>query len=81
MPDAYGQPTETSPLIPKNQLQTAPLDPGDGIAPDTGVANGVITENGTTEEDGDGLERQTSAGDRSKQYEGQPEVKKKMKYM
>ena len=65
--------SETSPLLGKQGPK--PLDPSDGIAPDSAVANGVITE----EEDGGDLERQTSLEERQKQYEGQPEMRKKMK--
>lgn len=67
------QPSETSPLLGKRAPK--PIDPSDGIAPDSAVANGVIAE----EEDGGDLERQTSLEGRQKQYEGQPEMRKKMK--
>ncbi|KAG9732581.1 hypothetical protein KCU73_g11282, partial [Aureobasidium melanogenum] len=67
------QPSETSPLLGKGAPK--PIDPSDGIAPDSAIANGVIAE----EEDGGDLERQTSLEERQKQYEGQPEMRKKMK--
>ncbi|KAG9594797.1 MFS multidrug transporter, partial [Aureobasidium melanogenum] len=67
------QPSETSPLLGKRAPK--PIDPSDGIAPDSAIANGVIAEEG----DGGDLERQTSLEERQKQYEGQPEMRKKMK--
>lgn len=80
MPEGNGQPTETSALLPKNQPQVNPVDPGDGIAPDAPLANGVVG-NGTVEGDGGDLERQTSAADRQKQYEGIPDGEKKMRFI
>jgi len=68
------QASETSPLLGKQGPK--PIYPSDGIAPDSAVANGVIAEE---EEDGGDLERQTSPEERQKQYEGQPEMRKKMK--
>lgn len=80
-----GHPTETSPLLSKDIPQ--PIEPSDGVAPDT-AGSQAITGNGTLEANGkavdaDGapLERQDSLADRQKQYEGMPEVKKKMKYI
>ncbi|CAD0093207.1 unnamed protein product [Aureobasidium mustum] len=67
------QPSETSPLLGKRAPK--PIDPSDGIAPDSAITNGAIAE----EEDGGDLERQTSLEGRQKQYEGQPEMRKKMK--
>ncbi|TIA11015.1 MFS general substrate transporter [Aureobasidium pullulans] len=67
------QATETSPLLGKQGPK--PIDPSDGIVPDSAVTNGVIPEG----EDGGDLERQTSLEERQKQYEGQPEMRKKMK--
>jgi hypothetical protein len=67
------QASETSPLLGKQASK--PIDPSDGIAPDSAIANGVIAEG----EDGGDLERQTSLEERQKQYEGQPEMRKKMK--
>lgn len=67
------QATETSPLLGKQGPK--PTDPSDGIVPDSAVTNGVIPEG----EDGGDLERQTSLEERQKQYEGQPEMRKKMK--
>lgn len=67
------QATETSPLLGKQGPK--PIDPSDGIVPDSAVTNGVIPEG----EDGADLERQTSLEERQKQYEGQPEMRKKMK--
>ncbi|KAI5206361.1 MFS general substrate transporter [Aureobasidium subglaciale] len=67
--------SETSPLLGKQAPK--PIDPSNGIAPDSAVANGVIAEG--EGEDGEALERQTSLEERQKQYEGQPEMRKKMK--
>ncbi|THW06153.1 MFS general substrate transporter [Aureobasidium pullulans] len=67
------QATETSPLLGKQGPK--PIDPSDGIVPDSAVTNGDIPEG----EDGGDLERQTSLEERQKQYEGQPEMRKKMK--
>ena len=67
------QASETSPLLGKQGPK--PIDPSDGIAPDSAIANGVIAEG----EDGGDLERQTSLEERQRQYEGQPEMRKKMK--
>ncbi|KAI5202499.1 hypothetical protein AUEXF2481DRAFT_8843 [Aureobasidium subglaciale EXF-2481] len=67
--------SETSPLLGKQAPK--PIDPSNGIAPDSAVANGVIAEE--EEADGETLERQTSLEERQKQYEGQPEMRKKMK--
>ncbi|THX26654.1 MFS general substrate transporter [Aureobasidium pullulans] len=67
------QATEISPLLGKQGPK--PIDPSDGIVPDSAVTNGVIPEG----EDGGDLERQTSLEERQKQYEGQPEMRKKMK--
>ncbi|THW45767.1 MFS general substrate transporter [Aureobasidium pullulans] len=67
------QATETSPLLGKQGPK--PIDPSDGIVPDSAITNGVVPEG----EDGGDLERQTSLEERQKQYEGQPEMRKKMK--
>lgn len=72
-------PTETSPLLakPTNTL----VDTGD-------APNGVLTNgnsfNGTPNglsKPGDDEERQEGEGESSPQYEGMPEVKKKLKYI
>lgn len=81
MSDSNGHPTESSALLPKDQSQIKPVDPGDGIAPDGGIAHGIVTDEESQQADGAGLERQMSAADRAKQYEGMPEVKKRMKYI
>ncbi|KAK5135118.1 hypothetical protein LTR08_005643 [Meristemomyces frigidus] len=63
--------TETSPLLGSNTVES---DRADGAAKDNGIPPGDYN-------DAQGLERQTSTGDRQKQYEGMPEVRKKMKYI
>ncbi|KAK8195929.1 hypothetical protein M8818_007080 [Zalaria obscura] len=73
MAQSNGHPTETSPLLKKDQ--PPPVEPSDGIAPDAAVVNGSVEGNG---EDGGDIERQLSATDRQKQYEGIPEIKKRM---
>lgn len=78
--EANGHPTETSPLLGKQGPQL--VEPSNGIAPDGAVTNGVVEGSGGIEdEDGGDVERQVSAEDRAKQYEGMPEMKKNMKYM
>lgn len=84
-----GQLTETSPLLSKprshsNGLPPQPIDPSAGIAPeglDAGATFSDDSEDGSG--DGDDLERQTTntSEGRMRQYEGQPEVKKRMKYI
>jgi MFS family permease len=73
---ANGQPTETSPLISRDDVQAAEGD--GGLAPE---APHGITSDAADAGDGDGLERQASATDRQKQYDGLPEVKKNLKYI
>ncbi|EON62487.1 hypothetical protein W97_01709 [Coniosporium apollinis CBS 100218] len=84
-----GQLTETSPLLPKprshsNGSLPQPIDSSAGIAPegpDAGATFSDDSEDGSG--DGDDLERQTTntSEGRQRQYEGQPEVKKRMKYI
>jgi MFS family permease len=71
-----GQPTETSPLLLRDELQS--IEPDSGIAPEG--FHGTISHE-PDGADGDTLERQPSAPDRLKQYEGLPEVKKNLKYI
>ncbi|GAB7357169.1 hypothetical protein MBLNU459_g8160t1 [Dothideomycetes sp. NU459] len=74
-----GPPTETSPLLGKQGPLLA--EPSDGIAPDGAVANGVVQEDGGAQDsDGGDIERQLSAEDRAKQYEGTPEIRKRMNF-
>lgn len=64
-----GSPTETSSLLPKRSGE------------DLGPSNGTFDANGALcEQDGEVLERQTTTTslNRQKQYEGLPEVKKKL---
>ncbi|KAK4508164.1 hypothetical protein PRZ48_001902 [Zasmidium cellare] len=68
--------SETSPLLTKIRSTELVLD---GTAPEGPLA---APSNGTFDDsNGDALERQTSAIDRQKQYEGMPEVKAKLKYI
>lgn len=76
MPD--GHPTETSPLLGGQGIQTA--ETTNGVPPESGDANSKphgLAGDG----DGETLERQPSLQDRQKQYEGMPEVKQRMKYI
>ena len=74
---ANGQPSETSPLIPRDDIQAAEAD--GGLAPE--APYGTTLDAAEEAEHGDALERQASANDRHKQYEGLPEVKKNLKYI
>jgi hypothetical protein len=67
-------PRETSPLLPKPDVNTEPVDPDNDIA--LRAANAPIDD----EQDGDDVERQSSNGDTSK-HQGLPEVRKRMKYI
>jgi hypothetical protein len=60
--------TETSPLLQKTDI--AAIESAGGVA-----ANGTAE---TAVPDGSEIERQPSNEDRQKQYEGMPEVKKKL---
>lgn len=87
MPDdetnSHPQPTETSPLLGREPYEV--IEPSDGIAPEGihGIDDhGTFESNGqAVDGDGESLERQASEHDRLKQYEGLPEVKKRMKYI
>ena len=78
-PDQNGQPSERSPLIPKDG--TGSLQSGPALVP-SNAGNGFTSPNksieNTAEVDGEALERQRSIEDRN---EGIPEVKKKMKFI
>lgn len=70
-----GEHTETSPLLPKQQQNVIPIDPGSGIAPEG--AGFPIDDEG---EDGRDIERQGGNGD-SYKHQGMPEIRKRMKYI
>ena len=74
-----GGPTETSPLLSRDDFDAVEAD--SGIAPEGafGVASEDLDEPEGT--DDATLERRASANDRQKQYEGLPEVKKNLKYI
>ena len=65
------QPSETSPLLSNHETQVGDANGHTGV-------NGKPTEE---QQDGADLERQTSLEGRQQQYEGMPEVKKRMKYI
>jgi len=75
------QPTETSPLLASDGLPS--IESTECIAPNPQIsadahANANLPEHG---HEGNTLERQGSLQDRQKQYEGMPEVRKRMKYI
>lgn len=72
-------PSETSPLLGR-PAATLP-DPGD--APNGVLSNGTFSNGGVSApvKPDDDEERQEGDGDRSPQYEGMPEVKKKLKFI
>lgn len=75
------QPTEASPLLASDGLPS--IESTESIAPNPQIsaeahAHAKLPEHG---HDGNTLERQGSLQDRQKQYEGMPEVRKRMKYI
>ena len=80
----HGQPTEASPLLPKpddlSEISSHPVDLSAGLVPEGADPYENGQHNDETEDGGD-VERQVSNNDRLKQYEGLPEVRKKMKYI
>jgi len=89
MSSSNGAPTETSPLLAKSkslqEVDPIPIDPGAGFAPEGIHSSESDLEDGAPpgadDTDGGDLERQVTNEGRIKQYEGMPEVKKKMKYI
>lgn len=79
----HSQPTETSLLLPKpdhlSEIPPHPVDLSAGLVP--GGADPYENEHNDEAEDGGDIERQVSNNDRLRQYEGLPEVRKKMKYI
>ena len=69
------EPTETSPLLSK--LPAAALEPGD--APEGALP--FINGHDQIKAGNDDVERQDVEHDRAVQYEGLPEVKKRLKYI
>ncbi|KAL9095975.1 MAG: hypothetical protein Q9165_001973 [Trypethelium subeluteriae] len=67
-------PTETSPLLGKDT--PVPIDEGVGVA-----ANDSRAITAAIREDGDAIERQETHEGRQQQFQGMPEVRKKMKYI
>jgi hypothetical protein len=80
----HSQPTETSPLLPKpdppSEIPPHPVDLSAGLVPE-GADPYENEQHNDEAEDGGVVERQVSNNDRLKQYEGLPEVRKKMKYI
>lgn len=71
-------PSETSPLLSKNAVGATYIDQGAGIAPQGTAETSVLAQ----EYNGGVIERQTSDNEgRRKQFEGIPEIRKKMKYI
>lgn len=86
MASSNGAPTETSPLLPKRkplqEVEPIPIDPGVGVAPEGVHSNEPESDTeASADADSGDLERQVTNEGRIKQYEGMPEVKKKMKYI
>lgn len=77
MTDNAANPSETSPLLgrPASTL-LEPGDAPDGIRPNGTFSNGTA---GAPAKPDDDEERQAGDADRSPQYEGMPEVKKRLK--
>lgn len=73
-----GEPTETSPLLSKSAADAKNIleDPNGNVT--TTTANDE-TEEGAVH--GAEVERQVSRDGRSKQYEGLPDIRKRLKYM
>ena len=84
MPTSHSQPTEASPLLPKpdplSEIPPHPVDLSAGLVPE-GADPYENEQHNDEAEDGGIVERQVSNNDRLKQYEGLPEVRKKMKYI
>ncbi len=87
MESPKGAPTETSPLLPKPgrhaiaQLVTLGTEAeANNLAAD-GVVNDVPDSAKVVLAGGEEVERQVSNEGRQKQYEGMPEVRKRMKYI
>ncbi len=87
MASPNGAPTETSPLLPKpgKQVIAQLLTPGTGVEANNLAADGSVNDppdsaNDVTADGGE-VERQVSNEGRQKQYEGMPEVRKRMKYI
>lgn len=80
----HSQPTETSPLLPKpnhlSEILPHPVDLSAGLVPEGADPYENEQHNGEAE-DGGVVERQVSNNGRLKQYEGLPEIRKKMKYI
>jgi hypothetical protein len=84
MPGSRRRPSENTPLLSRpetlQEVTPIPIDSNEGATSE----NSNINEDGNQmPEDADGgfLERQTALEDRSKLYEGMPEVMKSMKYI
>lgn len=76
-------PTEASPLLPKpdhqREVPSHPIDPSAGLVPEG--ADPYDDECDNAEEDGGDLERRVGNDGHLKQYEGLPEVKKRMVFI
>ena len=72
-------PSETSPLLSKSS-STDDADTIRGVEASVGITPEGPDAGQTQRADGSSLERQSSNEGRLKQYEGMPEVKKRMKY-
>ena len=77
--------TEKNPLLPKNKKKdvksvgSLPIDPGAAISPE-GPDEAFFHQH-SDYDNGAEVERQVSDDDPSKQYQGMPEVKQRLKYI
>jgi hypothetical protein len=71
------EPSETSPLLGNGTKPPRPIDASAGIVPD----NPAVTGEAQPTEDGGTVERQMSREERARQFEGDPDLKKKIKWM
>jgi len=70
-------PSETSPLLGNGTKLPQPIDASAGIDSD----NPAVTGEAQPAEDGGNVERQMSREERARQFEGDPDLKKKIKWM
>lgn len=77
MKAAKGAPSETSPLLGKDKTTPQSVNGSADVESD----NYAATSTTDPEADGGNVERQISAVERERQYEGDPDLKNKIKWM